>query len=198
MLIGIGGPTLSGKTTMTLKLCEELAERGFRVGLVPEFAKTVAKEMGISKVEDVRRNPEKYFQFELEVLLKKLTLEERLRERFDFVVSDTTLAEIILYSKLYLPNNFSRIVESIAKKYLKRYDVVFLLEPLNVQSNDGFRSERDVANRRKHYAILKRIYPKFVEIPVASVDERLEWILDELLQNDRTTPSNPVHFDSSP
>ncbi len=74
------GATLSGKTTTTLKLCEELAERGFRVGLVPEFVKTVAKEMGFSKVEDVRKNPEKYFQFELEVLLRKLTLEERLRD----------------------------------------------------------------------------------------------------------------------
>ncbi len=96
MLIGIGGATLSGKTTITLKLCEELLKRGFRVGIVLEFAETVAKEMGYSKIEEVRRNPKKYSQFELEILFRKVTLEERLKERFDFVISDTTPAEVIL------------------------------------------------------------------------------------------------------
>ena len=180
MLIGIGGATLAGKTTTTFKLCEELSESGFRVGIVPEFAETVAKEMGYSKIEDVRKNSIKYFQFELEILLRKIALEERLRGRCDIVICDTTPAEIILYSKQYLPQDLSRIIENIAKKYLNRYNIIFLLKPLNVKSDDNFRSKRDIAKRLKHHAILKTIYPRFIEIPVAPVEERLKLILTKI------------------
>lgn len=72
-------------------------------------------------------------------------------------------------------------MEGIARKYLNRYDMVFLLEPLNVQSNNGFRLKQDIASRKKHYAILKSIYPQYVEIPTAPIDERLKLILNKLL-----------------
>ncbi len=182
MLIGIGGATLSGKTTVSQRLNERLSDMGFSSVVIPEFAREVAKKMGYKKVDDIRRNPLDYFRFELEVLKMKVKMESDLIRSYDFVICDSTVAEVYLYSKLYLPSNLSRKISGIVRRYIDRYDVVFLLQPLNVYVDDGFRSLRDIAERSKHYEILKKIYNnRFTELPATTAEKRVERILNEIL-----------------
>jgi nicotinamide riboside kinase len=181
MLIGIGGSTLSGKTTTAHHLFKVLNSRGYHVAIIPEFTTEVAKELGYHRIDDIRKDPHEYFKFELEILSRKIQAETELSERYDYVICDTTTAEVILYSQQYLPPSLSQTIVKPAKNNLSRYDVIFLLEPLNVPSNNGFRSRRDIIERRKHHEILKRIYPKYVEIPPLTVQEGVELILSYLL-----------------
>ena len=182
MLIGIGGATLSGKTTTAQKFYEELINMGHSVAVIPEFAKEVAEEMGFKRVDDIRKDPLKYFEFELEILKRKTEAEAELVNYHDFIICDTTTAEIALYSERYLPPALSRTIVELAKNNLNRYDVIFLLEPLNVPSNNGFRSKRDIVERTKHHEILKSIYQKYVEVPVTTISRRLDIILSTIFR----------------
>ena len=160
-----GGPGI-GKTTVI----EILAARGYEV--VPEAARMIVEEQkaesgNVFPWTDLRKFQEK-------VAERQIQLEEKAQRPPIFL--DRGLIDGYGYSILGQVDP----PEIIEEKGFKRYEKVFILEPLNIYINDHVRTEDRVEARRIHDAIInayKRFNYEIIAIPVLSPEERVEEIL---------------------
>ncbi|MCK9595739.1 ATP-binding protein [Candidatus Pacearchaeota archaeon] len=166
-----GGPC-SGKTTVI----EELSKRGYPV--LRETAKEIVaarKNISVTKEEsDIRQ--------EL-IFNEQSAKEDRAeKENYGIIFMDRGLIDGLGYSLLYAGE------ESI-QKYLpvvknKHYDAIFVFEPVPFDSG-GFRSENENEEESKKIRdsiceLYQRLGYNPISVPVMSVEERVEFILERI------------------
>ena len=165
-----GGPS-TGKTT----LLEELEKLGHKT--VAEAARSVIDEAlkkGIS-IEQLRTD-EKQFQHDVVKLKAEI---EALNDQTALTFFDRGMHDTIAYLRYYGFTIEDWVLELMRNA---KYKKVFLLEPLSTYKQDYARTE-DHDFTKGLQAFLKRAYTEYgmepVSVPALSVNQRVQFILDE-------------------
>lgn len=140
LLVGLSGPACSGKSTLARRLgswpgwvaVEEVAQEVFREG----FAR-------YGTLDDLRRDPDGYLGFQLAYLWHHLEREDEALATGMNVVTDRTVFDCLMYSRLYLPEGHLRIFEEAFRRAPVRYDLIVLCAPVPPRE-DGFRAVADL------------------------------------------------------
>lgn len=163
-----GGPGI-GKTT----IIELLASKGYVV--IPEVARLITAE---EKLKDSNiipwKNLEKYQE---KVAERQLKLEAQVSA--DIIFLDRGLIDGYGYCKL---NNVI-VPKPIMENGKKRYEKVFVLEPLPAYKNDETRFEDREEAKKIHQAIIdayKEFGYQIISIPVLPPEERVDFILKNI------------------
>ena len=195
MLIGFSGASGSGKTTLVNALAQELRLRNIDVGVVTEVAREVFKKyqsLGFKNLTELRKS-ELITTFQLDVLNMQIEREEELRKKRQIVLTDRTIYDNLFFTIFYHSDDFEELEEHIQKirqierlSGYRRYDLIFLCEPIHENVDDGFRTpdlsyrtvQHEIISRLIHPAIPKRVLP---ELDLASrVDACLSVLLRKL------------------
>lgn len=171
MRISISGPQCCGKTT-TLKALKELAELNHYT-FIDEPVRRLVKEKGI------KINKDASFSDQL------MILEEHHKNTFrhaDFITDRGVLDAFSYATYDYLHGKYSyfewMIFNEIFKDSIKRYDRIFLLEPLPMK-DDGFRS-LDIEWQKETYDIMYDIAKDYdpIILPDWNVEGRIKLFKD--------------------
>ena len=165
------GASCCGKTTM-IKHFEAL---GYPV--MHEASREILSEGKLHPA----RNP---FKFQAEVAKRHLAREEKLRaeNRGEIAFLDRGVYDGLAFSKHFglkkLPAQLNRHIH---------YDVAFFLEALPMFEKDAIRVEADKSEALKIQKLIRKVYQKknvpCVDVPVMSVEQRAEFILNQLRRN---------------
>lgn len=149
MLIGFSGASGSGKTTLVNALAQELRLRNIDVGVVTEVAREVFKKyqsLGFKNLTELRKS-ELITTFQLDVLNMQIEREEELRKKRQIVLTDRTIYDNLFFTIFYHSDDFEELEEHIQKirqierlSGYRRYDLIFLCEPIHENVDDGFRT----------------------------------------------------------
>lgn len=131
VIVGFTGRCCSGKTTVFEKFKEKHPEYGY----VPEFVDEVLSKYGVT-LGTLRYHSGKYLQFQLEILRRYVNAVDKAYRKYDVIITDRTLYDIFIYSKLYLPEryfNMFRIELFLLDQYMP--DKLIYFEPLPYTDN---------------------------------------------------------------
>jgi predicted ATPase len=164
-----GGPC-TGKTT-TLNA---LLEKGFHV--IPETPRVIIEQQQ-SVGGDIL--PWKNVAlFQIEVMRKQLDMESKIQQGATAFL-DRGVADAIAYCNFY---GISAPEDLLSAARRNRYDGVFMLDMLPVYETDSGRKE-DAESARKIHDLIRKVYTGLdydvIDVPVASVGERIELILSK-------------------
>jgi len=114
IVVGFTGLSSGGKTTLVNKCKELLEENGYTVEVVSEAARTVLSKHGWT-IDDVRTK-ERFFDFQMEVLMEQISQENIARSKdVDVVLTDRTVYDNVFYMIYY-----NHLIDSSAE-YLMTY-----------------------------------------------------------------------------
>jgi len=182
MIIGLCGPSGSGKTTTARMLYSTLKERGYNVGIVNEVVRDVFPRFGFKDLTAIR-NSDKYYEFEVAIMIEQMERESKAAKQYDIVICDRTVFDIFLYVVLYgdLETIIDFVDEFAGNLWYHSYDKVFLFEPIPGNVDDGFRTP-DINNRDMQLFLLNRWLREmcYTYVPYMSVEDRVKFILKEV------------------
>jgi len=138
MIIGITGRCCSGKTTFIEHLRLEKPEFGY----VSESVRSVLRNMK-TDLNSIRNSPKEYYLFQKLILQKHTSdIKKLYSEGYEVIITDRTILDVKVYSKLVLPLTmsvkFDRLLDTYSD-YLP--DKIIYFEPLQYKE-DGIRSDK--------------------------------------------------------
>ena len=136
MIIGLSGRCCSGKTTFLEHFRLEHPEYGYVSECVRELLRNMRTDL-----RTIREDPKTYWKFQKLVLDRYVKDVDRAYQYSDVVITDRTLYDILIYSKLYLPQSIQDkfgICIRVLSDYLP--DRLIYFEPLDYW-DDGVRSD---------------------------------------------------------
>ncbi len=173
-----GGPN-SGKTT----LIDELSKRGYKVK--PEQAMVVINEYLASgvKLENVHTDPVLGGQFQRDIALKELAAAAEFSPD-ELVFFDRWAPDYFAFAKI---RNLKKDEEIIKKLADCSYKHIFVLDLLKNEYADN-KIEAHLADpiavaiqQEEHLIdVINDLHMEFTRVPVMSVDDRIEYILEAL------------------
>lgn len=167
--IVITGAPCSGKTSVI----NALADRGYRVA--PEVARAYMEEL--FKAHTIEEVDENILELQQHILESKLKRENELPEG-DLIFFDRGLPDSIAYYQTRdLPT-----AEVIAACRKRRYKKVFIFDRLPFQEDSIRHENPELAELldkliREAYQLLEY---DFISVPVMSIEERTQFVLDEI------------------
>lgn len=165
VIIAFSGGCFSGKTTTMEALKKELEKRGHRVVMLDELV----RNKKIKSIDDIRKNPNKYVNFQNDVIGKKIKAEmESMKLDCDVVLIDRAITDSLFYLTFYVDK--AHLSDEAYKKYSKLikktinhvsfafehiYDAIVEFKPIDDTCNDAiYRPERiDTAKFIEHKMI---------------------------------------------
>jgi predicted ATPase len=137
------GPCNAGKTTLMHKIKDRF---GSRVHIVGECIRDK-----ITSIDVVRNSAQNYFRLQQKVVMEKIRLEDEAQHGSGkLILVDRSLADSLFYTTFYIDIkaltenqkveyvNFVKTVTETAKAK-KRYDIVFMMQPLPITIKDPMR-----------------------------------------------------------
>ena len=138
------GPCNAGKTTLMHKI---KAKFGARVHIVGECIRDK-----ITSIDVVRNSTQNYFKLQQKVIMEKIKQEDDAlaTKKGQLILVDRSLADSLFYTTFYidikdLADNqkveYAKFVKTITEtaKARKRYDMVFMMQPLPITVKDPMR-----------------------------------------------------------
>lgn len=137
------GPCNAGKTTLMHKIKERF---GSDIHIVGECIRE-----RIGSIDAVRNNTAEYFRLQQEVIAQKIRQEDEAKTKNGkLVLIDRSLADSLFYLTFYvdikdlnptLKDEYARFVKYLTDvaRARKRYDVIFMMQPLPVKVKDAMR-----------------------------------------------------------
>lgn len=177
-----GGP-FSGKST----LISELEFLGYPI--VQEAALLVIddlnEEMGVAaQIKFRQENLDKIQEmiYEKQVKLENHAISQAIKNNFDFIICDRGVYDGLAYYKLFEKSPHKNLIEKIETH---KYDHVFVCEVLpNFDSRSDTGRFEDAESSKKlsnySYDIYSRVTPNILWLPVMSIDERLNFVIDSI------------------
>lgn len=173
MIVGLTGRCCSGKTTVFNKLREDRQDFGY----VGEPVRDILKDIKVS-LRALRCHPEKYLQFQLMVLKRYVEDVCNVYQNYDVVITDRTIYDIYIYSKLYLPYRYFKLfcVEvSLYGEFIP--DKLIYFEPLPYV-DDGIRHKGNLA---QELALFEKYVKPKADVVVNVIDEDYQKIRQKIL-----------------
>lgn len=183
MICAFSGPSCSGKTTLTNAIAKRL-EKQLSVGVINEVARTVFREKfrEYRSLEQLRKDSDAFLDYEIAILERQCSEEDRALRKYELVLTDRSVYDTYIYSRLYLPEeHFNRFL-GVFRNYCRReYSIIFLCHPVSAE-DDGFRTESDLETQQQQMAILKNVLSIFysgrvVEVRAAKLRSRVDFVL---------------------
>lgn len=140
------GPSGSGKTTLIRKISEKFP------GKTRSFSEVIRENKDVKSIDEIRNDPEAYFNLQLTSIQKKIDQESEARIVKDgpkLVLIDRTLADSFFYYTTFVKPD--KLGPSLAWQYsgfyshimneckTRRYDLIVFMEPLPIRENDPLR-----------------------------------------------------------
>lgn len=185
MKIALAGSGSTGKSTLA-----EAASKQFDIPYIPEYAREVAQEMGIGNIREL--TPETTYDFQINILDKKITEEDR-HETF---IADRSSADNAAYyfrwccrdvpdekNKTYIERCFER---------LKEYDKIIVLPWNGIPlQDDGFRSKKLYYQYEIHCLILGILADQKIDYEILeekTLEGRLKYLEKYFRKDSHETP----------
>lgn len=192
--VAFSGGCHSGKTTLINKL----------KSIAPDDVVTCdecVRSRNIKSIDDIRKDPAKYLDFEIDVISKKI-LDEEYSQKIDdkIILFDRSLADSLFYFTHYLRREsldagnqlvYDASLESllrICKKHFDDvYDKVFLLKPIQITQDAGIFRPSDIVNSQniEHETISKlaNSFEAFkTKWKISEVDATDEYIIPKFIE----------------
>jgi len=175
--IAISGGCHSGKTTFIEKLQE----------LMPDdiiISDEVIRSKSIVSIDDIRNDPHKYFEFEMDVIKEKCKVDmERSKVEDKIVLFDRSIIDSLFYITFYLgydrlPNAdkpiykefIARLNRSIHRALNELYDKIMFFEKIPIVEKSKFRPD-DLSTLQKIESInIKELLNEFLEYAPDKID----------------------------
>ncbi|MEM3504621.1 MAG: ATP-binding protein [Archaeoglobaceae archaeon] len=158
MIFAFSGPSCSGKTTLVSGIAKILG-KAEEVVVIGEVARTVFDEdfSDYGTLDELRKNENAYLKYQLRILEKQVEMEEKAKRKGVKVISDRSIYDCYVYSRLFLPPAlFERFLDVFRIYAGRKYDVIFLCHPLPPRK-DGFRSSADLRTQHLQLGIIKEV-----------------------------------------
>lgn len=148
--IGTSGAFSTGKST----LCKAISERN-NLSLVKEVARSVAKDFGLTRIQDLRDRIELRAYFQWGCLLQQLSREANQKGSY---ISDRTPVDNAMYWEIYNRGYFPEIINQnyleMCKRHMETYDFVILVTPEFSIVDDGFRATNEKLQSEENLIVL--------------------------------------------
>ena len=154
------GPCNAGKTTLMQKI---KANFGDRVHIVGECIRDK-----ITSIDVVRNSTQNYFKLQQKVIMEKIKQEDdaQATKKGQLILVDRSLADSLFYTTFYidikdLADNqkveYAKFVKTITEtaKARKRYDMVFMMQPLPITVKDPMRPTDLVVTQTIEHQIIE-------------------------------------------
>lgn len=177
MKIGITGSQGTGKTTLATALADQL-----NLPLIREQARSVAREMGIKSVKQLKGQVELGARFQWTCLNRQIEAEQT---NVGFVSDRTTIDNAVYWLKYhssYWPSEESNYYYKKAFENAKNYDLVIYVPREIDPEDDGFRSTDPGAQIEIDMyikAFLALAAPKYITVS-GTLDERVDTAIKQI------------------
>jgi len=177
MIYAFSGPSCSGKTTLVNSVAKRLKEN-LNVSLVEEVARKVFREKFFlfDSLDALRRDKQALLEYEIAILENQIEAEEKALAKSDIVLSDRSIYDAYVYSKLHLPETYFEKFKRVFEKYAnRRYDIIFLCHPVSPVS-DGFRTTSDLDTQLTQLEMIRDVLNTYFSgkvVEIASTDLKL-------------------------
>lgn len=186
MIYAFSGPSSSGKTTLVNAIARKLKKK-FKVALVEEVARKVFRERFASfeSLDALRLDKQSFLEYEIAILETQIEDENKALKNSDIVLSDRSIYDAYVYSKLYLPEDyFKHFLEVFEKHANRHYDTIFLCHPIGSFS-DGFRTASDLTTQLTQLEMIRNVLDRYfsgkvVEIAPTNLKIRVETVLNSI------------------
>jgi predicted ATPase len=162
-----GGPSC-GKTT----LIKAMEEKGYRV--MHELAREIIKELKLEK----KINKSNVMQLQEEHFKRQTANEKEFDKSNEVIFLDRGILDGHAYCTFY----FGAVPERFMKPEVRRYDLVFVLDPLPY-IDDDVRSETHEQAMKIHDLLIK-VYEEYgyevIRVPDFGIEKRVEFVLDKV------------------
>ena len=209
LLVTFSGASHSGKTTLIHKLKDH-------INLIEpkkcEILSECIRERGIISIDEVRKDPERYFKLQLEIVVTKIEMEENAAntEGKIFLI-DRSLADSLYYYTHFVSlgqlsensqneyEKFLSVLLKTAHKHFKEYYdfIVYTLPIPPEKNNDPMRRKNIAISQSNEAAMIKMFLDSFNPIFKSEVDaiKEFDYVLDEILvfSNGRGIFSSPAY-----
>lgn len=172
------GSHFVGKSTTVEKLVSALREKGHDVAHIPEVVRDCPFPI----------NEETTFQAQFWILIEQIRREMELHKGNVILVTDRTVLDNFAYmyrrwKQRAVSDEQLKAAENLVRHWIKSYDLLFLLEPFEMEiAEDGFRSTDREFRNEIHGIILHLIGEADVDVITVSgsQDETLKKILEKV------------------
>jgi len=166
LVILFSGASHSGKTTLIRSLKEDLKDK------VICFFEEIRKEK-IINIDNIRKNPYKYFEYEKKIIKKKMKQEFNCIKKYNnkIILFDRSLIDSLFYYIFYIDKskfsknilkNYNNFLEEILNKikiHIKEiYNIIFLIEPITkIIRKDNFTMKNLKYTQYNEWEIIKTL-----------------------------------------
>ena len=142
-VVGLTGPSNSGKTTLVNLVGKELRKSGYTVHTIEESVKKIFNEKWSSKYKSLYEIIEgnEYLKFQFDILnTLRDNIFEAIDSKYEIIITDRTFFDILFYTLAFTQmNTASYNLCSICLEYMRMYDLVINVKRLDTIDNTGIR-----------------------------------------------------------